>query len=60
MFPFEEIHTTISFSLKFKRCRQGVRLNLINHFVGFIRVNLLENLAFRNPVFRWESYKGSV
>ena len=31
-----------------------VRLNLFNHFVGFI------NSAFRNPIFRCESCKGSV
>ena len=39
---------------------QSVRLNLINHFVGFIPYQFACNLALRNPVFRWESYKGSV
>ena len=37
-----------------------VRLNLINHFVGFISCQFACNLAFRNPIFRWESCKGSV
>ena len=37
-----------------------VRVNLINHFVGFIPCQFACNLAFRNPVFRWESCKGSV
>ena len=38
----------------------GVRLNLINHFVGFISCQFACNSALRNPVFRWESCKGSV
>ena len=38
----------------------GVRLNLINHFVGFTPCQFACNSALRNPVFRWESYKGSV
>ena len=29
-----------------------LRLNLINHFVGFILCQFACNLAFRNPVFR--------
>ena len=37
-----------------------VRLNLINHFVGFIPCQFAYNSAFRNPVFRWDSCKGSV
>ena len=37
-----------------------VRLNLINHFVGFILCQFAYNSAFRNPVFWWESCKGSV
>ena len=37
-----------------------VRLNLINHFVGIIPCQFAYNLALRNPVFRWESCKGSV
>jgi len=37
-----------------------VRLNLINHFVVFIPCQFAYNSAFRNPVFRWESCKGSV
>ena len=38
----------------------GVRLNLINHFVGFISCQFACNSTLRNPVFRWESCKGSV
>ena len=37
-----------------------VRLNLINHFVGFIPYQFAYNSAFRNPMFRWESCKGNV
>ena len=37
-----------------------LRLNLINHFVGFILCQFACNLAFRNPVFRWDSCEGSV
>ena len=37
-----------------------VRLNLINHFVGFISGQFACNSAFRNPIFRWESCKSSV
>ena len=37
-----------------------VRLNLINHFVGFIPCQFACNSTFRNLVFRWESCKGSV
>ena len=37
-----------------------VRLNLINHFVGFIPCQFFCNSAFRNSVFKWESCKGSV
>ena len=37
-----------------------VRLNLINHFVGFIPCQFACNSAFRNPVFMWDSCKGSV
>ena len=37
-----------------------VRLNLINHFVGFILCQFACNSALRNLVFRWESCKGSV
>ena len=40
--------------------KRSVRLNLINHFVGFIPCQFACNSAFRNPVFRWESCKGSV
>ena len=39
---------------------ENVRLNLINHLVGFILYQFTCNLALRNPVFRWESCKGSV
>ena len=37
-----------------------VRMNLINHLVGFILCKFSCILAIRNPVFRWESCKGSV
>ena len=37
-----------------------VKLNLINCFVGFILCQFACNSTFRNPVFRWESCKGSV
>ena len=37
-----------------------VRLNLINHFVGFIPYKFACNSALRNPVFRWKLCKGSV
>ena len=37
-----------------------VRLNLINNFVSFIPCQFACNLTLRNPVFRWESCKGSV
>ena len=37
-----------------------VRLNLINHFVGFIPCQFACISALRNPVFRQESCKGSV
>ena len=35
-------------------------MNLINHFVGFIPCQFACNSTLRNPVFRWESCKGSV
>ena len=35
-------------------------LNLINHLVGLFRAKFACILAIRNPVFRWESCKGSV
>ena len=38
----------------------GVRLNLINHFVGFISCQFACNSTLRNPIFRWESCKGIV
>ena len=37
----------------------GVRLNLINHLIGFIPCQFACNLALSNPVFRWETCKGS-
>ena len=37
-----------------------VRLNLINHFVGFIPCQFGCNSVHRNLVFRWKSCKGSV
>ena len=36
-----------------------VRLNFINHLVGFIPYQICLYLAISNPVFRWESCKGS-
>ena len=39
---------------------KDVRLNLINHLVGFILYQFACNSALKNPVFRWESCKGSV
>ena len=39
---------------------QFVRLNLINHFVGFILCQFACISALKNPVFRWESCKGRV
>ena len=47
-----------SYVIKF--CGRSIRLNLINHFVGFIPCQFACNSAFRNPVFRWESCKGNV
>ena len=32
----------------------------MNHFVGFMPCQFACNLAFRKPIFRWESCKGSV
>ena len=37
-----------------------VRLNLINHLVGFIPGLFACNSALKNPVFRWESCKDNV
>ena len=37
-----------------------VRLNLINHVLALFRDKFACNTALRNPVFRWESCKGSV
>ena len=37
-----------------------LRLNLINHSVGFISCQFACNSALSNPVFRWKSCKGSV
>ena len=37
-----------------------VRLNLINHVLALFRDIFACNTALRNPVFRWESCKGSV
>ena len=38
----------------------SVRLNLINHVLALFREKFACNTALRNPVFRWESCKGSV
>ena len=46
--------------LKFFYAKVNVRLNLINHFVGFISCQFACNLTFRKPVFRWDSCKGSM
>ena len=40
--------------------RGSVRLNLINHVLALFRDIFACNTALRNPVFRWESCKGSV
>ena len=37
-----------------------VRLNLINHVLALFRDKFVCNTALKNPVFRWESRKGSV
>ena len=37
-----------------------VRLNLINHVLALFHDKFACNTALRNPVFRWESCKGSV
>ena len=37
-----------------------VRLNLINHVLALFREIFACNTALKNPVFRWESCKGSV
>ena len=37
-----------------------VRLNLINHVLALFRDIFACNTALRNPVFRWESCKGSM
>ena len=37
-----------------------VRLNLINYLVGLFCAKFACILAISNPVFRWESCKGSV
>ena len=37
-----------------------VRLNLINHVLALFHDKFACNIALRNPVFRWESCKGSV
>ena len=49
------LHTNIYFTLN-----DTVRLNLINHLVGFISCQFTCNSVLRNPVFRWKSCKGSV
>ena len=40
--------------------KDSVRLNLINHVLALFRGKFVYNTALRNPVFRWESCKGSV
>ena len=37
-----------------------MRLNLINHVLALFHDKFACNTALRNPVFRWESCKGSV
>ena len=56
---FEDAPTMVERVVKFDTLGT-VRLNLINHFVGFIPCQFACNLALRNPLFRWESCKGSV
>ena len=38
----------------------SVRLNLINHVLALFRDKFACNTALINPVFKWESCKGSV
>ena len=40
--------------------KKNVRLNLINHVLALFHNKFACNTALRNPVFRWESCKGSV
>ena len=40
--------------------KNSVRLNLINHVLALFRNKFASNTTLRNPVFRWESCKGSV
>ena len=47
--------------LQRKRAKEkSVRLNLIIHVLALFRDKFVCNTAFRNPVFRCESCKGSV
>ena len=38
----------------------NVKLNLLNYVLALFHVKFACNSTFRNPVFRWESCKGSV
>ena len=44
----------------YHQCFKYVRLNLIKHVLALFRDKFTHNTALRNPVFRWESCKGSV
>ena len=44
----------------YHQCFKYVMLNLINHVLALFRDKFACNTALRNPVFRWESCKGSV
>ena len=55
-----ELNKESNFGTQIAKLERGVRLNLINHFVNFISCQFACNLALRNPIFRWESCKGSV
>ena len=53
MTPPQNIHSEQSYN-------ELVRLNLINHMLALFHDKFVCNTALRNPVFRWESCKGSV
>ena len=38
----------------------NVRLNLFNHVLALFRAKFACNSTIRNPIFRWESCRGSM
>ena len=60
--PNSHVKSRIYFRVLSQNSQKGeiVRLNLINHFVGFIPCQFACNSTLRNPIFRWESCKGIV